>query len=49
MEKSWLNITLFVQRIREESRSLEQEINHKVFDLYNLSYEEREYVNSNFR
>ena len=34
--------------LNEESSAIEQEINQKVFDLYDLSLEEREYVNSNF-
>lgn len=34
--------------INEDSSALEQEINQRVFDLYDLSLEEREYVNSNF-
>jgi hypothetical protein len=34
--------------INEESNALEQEINQKVFDLYDLSLEERTYILENF-
>ena len=34
--------------INEESKALEQEINQKVFDLYDLSLEERTYILENF-
>ena len=34
--------------IEEESKTIEQEINQKVFDLYDLSPDERNYILENF-